>query len=150
MNAKYDIDIESTETSEETPVDSSETPTMDISEHLDSDFEFPAEHDDGSWNDTVDISTGDSGQASVTVSGGDINNADISSGDAGTGGNLSDYRVAYMEVPATDYTDALLSVQESLDSLNSTLLLVLLFLLLSWTEKKISTAVHKFTRERRR
>lgn len=56
---------------------------------------------------------------------------------------------SYMEA-APDYTETLLSMQESISSLHSTLFLILIFLLLSWTEKKIRVGVNKFTRERRR
>lgn len=151
MNAKYDIDIdtESTEAIDESPENPTEATDMDISESTDTSPDIPTGHDDGSRNSDVDISTGDSGQASVTVSGGDVSGSDVSTGDSSTGGNQSGDRVVYNEIAVTDYTDVLLSVQKSLDTLNTTLALILLFLLLSWTEKKISAAVHKFTRERR-
>lgn len=151
MNEKYNTEsTEAIETTEESSENSTEAVTVDIPETPDAAPDVPAGYDDGSGNDSVDISTGDSGQASLTVSGGDISNPDVTSGDTGAGGSQPDYRVAYTEIPSTDYTDAFLAVQESLDSLNSTLFLILLFLLLSWTEKKISVAVHKFTRERGR
>lgn len=148
MNAEHDIDI-ATESTETTDENSSETADVDIPESTDTSPDIPTGHDDDSGHDNADISTGDSGQASVTVSGGDVSGSDVSAGDSGTGGNQSGNRITYAETQTTDYTDAFLSVQESLDTLNATLALILLFLLLSWTEKKISVAVHKFTRERR-
>lgn len=104
-------------------------------------------------SDAVSVSDGDSRQdTGDTVSSGDVSEgdpgfSDISAGDSAAGSH-QDFS-AYASV-SPDYTEYFLSLQEDLVSIHSTLFLILIFLLLSWTEKKISVGVLKFTRERRR
>ena len=117
----------------------------------------------GSGSESLSESDGDVGQAksddvssgdakSSDVSSGDISSVDVSSGDASEDNSYHDGYPgisAYTEV-SPDYSEYLLSLQASLVSIDSTLFLIFLFLILSWTEKKISVSVRKFTRERRR
>jgi hypothetical protein len=109
--------------------------------------EFPADADGSSRPDDVSVSSGDSGETSESVSGGDATAPDVSAGDSVSGGSSVAYEYT---VYATDYTDSISALTESVASLNATVFLILVFLLLSWTERKISVGVKKFTRERRK
>lgn len=129
---------------------SSESPLQDSLETVeDSSEDSSGVHDSGggdSGTGDVDLSAGDGEQTSEPVTDGDSGNTGSTRSDSSVGDTVYNY---YMEL-GTDYTDALLSLQASFDTLNETLFLILVFLLLSWTEKKISLAVRKFTVERRR
>lgn len=109
--------------------------------------------DDGDRNESLLESGEDNGQAATSdeFTSGDVSQGDLFSGNA-AGGNISPNSVSgnnfYTEVP--DYSESILSMQETLVSINATLFLIFLFLIMSWTEKKISLSVKKFTRERRR
>lgn len=109
--------------------------------------------DDVPGSESVSVPDGNDRQAaSFDISSGDIGSDSVSAGDAAegdafTGGDSA--LSAYTET-SVDYTENLLSLQASLVSINATLFLIFLFLIMSWTEKKISVNVRKFTRERRR
>lgn len=99
-------------------------------------------------NSDVSVSDGDSGQAAESVRSGDTSSGDVSPGDFNTE-YLGVDPVLSSGTVAVDVSEDLLQIQTLLDSINSTLFLIFIFLLLSWTEKKIITSVRKFTRERR-
>ena len=87
-----------------------------------------------------DISSGDS--VNVAEYETDTGFVSVSVGDSGTGGTET--------VVQTDYTENLQVISESISQFNKTALLIFFFLLLSWTEKKISVTVNRFTTERKR
>lgn len=85
--------------------------------------------------------------------------SDISAGDShNMGSDWSDgFNDGYVSIENSGevYTvvdidnELLFSIREEISSLNSTVFLIFMFLLLSWTEKKLSVVVNRFTRERK-
>lgn len=118
--------------------------------------------DDDTGSESVSVPDGDDGQASTgdissgdvspDISSGDIGSDSVSAGDAAEGDSSlgGDTALSVHTETSVDYTENLLLLQASLISINATLFLIFLFLIMSWTEKKISVSVRKFTRERRR
>ncbi len=52
---------------------------------------------------------------------------------------------AFQTTALVDYTDSLVAIKEELTALSSLVFLLFIFLLLSWTERKINGIVGKFT-----
>jgi hypothetical protein len=106
-----------------------------------------SDSDGSSGSGDVSVSSGDSGETSESVSGGDAGAPDVSAGDSVSGD--SPVALEYSSV-TSDFSADIATLTESVNSLNATVFLILVFLLLSWTERKISIGVKKFTRERRK
>lgn len=131
---------------EESFEDSSEEASETVESSSDADFGNDAEFNIQSGNGDDDLSAEDGGETAESDSTGTDGVTDHPGVDNGSGSPVYDYHTE----AATDYTDSFLSLQASVDTLNSTLFLVMVFLLLSWTEKKVSLSVRKFTGERRK
>lgn len=84
-----------------------------------------------------------------SVSGSDLGNGDISAGDIG--GYVSDFdKDGFDGFGVVEIDNELLSsIREEVSMLNITVFLIFIFLLFSWTEKKFSVIVNRFTRERK-
>lgn len=86
------------------------------------------------------VSSGDPAdrvQSSISVSGGD---PVVGAGSPSQSGSL---------ISAADYSEQLSGISSQIAGLNALVFLIFVFLLLSWTEKKISVLVNRFTRERK-
>ena len=89
-----------------------------------------------------DVSGGNNGEAEQspadTVSSGDgAGVPDIGTVSAGDGNTMVSSQ--------TDYTDNLVAIKEELTALSGLVFLLFIFLLLTWTERKINGVVGKFT-----
>lgn len=99
----------------------------------------------------VGVSSGDAG---ADVSGGDNGETEqspvdtVSSGDGacipGTPTVSGGDGVFQITAPA-DYTDCLVAIKEELTALSSLVFLLFIFLICTWTERKINVVVGKFT-----
>lgn len=95
-----------------------------------------------------------SGDAGADVSGGNNGEAEqspvntVSSGDGsyfpGTP-TVSGGDGAFQTTASADYTDSLVEIKEELTALSSLVFLLFIFLLCTWTERKINGVVGKFT-----
>ena len=154
MNEKYSTEstetIETTEESSEELLASEETTEVDVPGSATPTTEVPVQSVENDESNSDILSPETSERVSTDVSSGDVVDRDVSVGDADPDGNGFNNRVMYSEISSPDYMEAFSSIQLSLDVLNSTLVLILIFLLLSWTDKKLSVIVRKFTRERRK
>lgn len=102
-----------------------------------------------------DIDIADNGGESI----GESVDTDISSGDShDMGADRSDGGISgygSLDVSGNGYgvvdidNQLLFSIRDEITALNAILFLVFVFLLLSWTEKKFSVIVNRFTRERK-
>lgn len=95
------------------------------------------------------LPSGSNGTTAGTFSGGDAVSSDVSAGDIGINGSQLVGESAIQTV-SSDYTEILVSIDSGISTFNHVAFLIFIFLLMEWTEKKISVTVHRFTRERRR
>ena len=115
-------------------------------------------------NDTADIDSdgnandsalSDSGSDTVGVSG--QTESDTATEEVGENGEIKTGLEAETVTATTDYTEQLILISESLAATNETLnsiygitVMIFMFLLLSWTERRIHSAVTNFTNSRKR
>lgn len=95
-----------------------------------------------------------SGDAGADVSGGNNGETEQSPADTVSSGNgscipgtptVSGGDGAFQTTAPADYTDSLVEIKEELTALSSLVFLLFIFILCTWTERKINVVVGKFT-----
>lgn len=105
---------------------------------------------DGVYN-IAGVSSGDAGSDVSGGNNGEIEQSPIDTVSSGDGScipgtpTVSGGDGAFQTTAPVDYTDSIVAVKEELTALSGLVFLLFIFLLLTWTERKINGVVGKFT-----